>query len=174
MNNFPKIQNSATKVWLDSKVNDSSILTKYEQNEDSLPSYFNKSVHLSNFQRYYNTNDGDVQASDKFYTSLLKNIRETDKDSLKEDKQLNFLNRITEKYRETPGINNENKDIDILIPPNTNRHHTNFLFKQLVDYSDNNKFFYKIDDKHVRLIDPNLKEAFYQFCYNNTHKETLR
>ena len=67
------------------------------------------------------------------------------------------------------------KDIDILIPPNTNRFHCNTLFKQLVDYSIFNNYEYDIYDdlinelRNYPLIYPEFKEEFYKFCFENTN-----
>lgn len=156
--------------WLDSKVNDDTITTKYEKSEYSLPRYFNKSVNISRFDRYYGEDDSDIKASDEFYISLLKNSSVKE---INEDTQLEFLDKITEKYRG----DNDTEGREILIPPNTNRHHVNYLFKELVDYSNANNFAYNIynyekdSDEIMSLIDTDFKEAFYKFCYDNTHKE---
>jgi len=76
--------------------------------------------------------------------------------------------------------NNKPEEIDeeitILIPPNTNRYHANYLFKRMVQYSINNNMYYDVEDPYKDvyrtelLVEPDIKEAFYKFCYHNTHK----
>jgi len=64
----------------------------------------------------------------------------------------------------------------IFLYPNTNRYHTNYLFRQLIDVSHDNKFNYAIYSKngknvehnYFNLMDATFKETFYQFCYDNT------
>ena len=68
----------------------------------------------------------------------------------------------------------DNREIDILIPPNTNRYHANYLFKRMVDFTYNNDMLYEIGNPStqsydtVPLITPSFKHAFYAFCYNNS------
>lgn len=76
-----------------------------------------------------------------------------------------------------PDIPNEkpdNREIDVLIPPNTNRYHANYLFKRMVDYAYENDMIYEIGDLETQsyistpLVTPSLKHAFYSFCYKNS------
>lgn len=79
------------------------------------------------------------------------------------------------KHQEEDDDNSDDtREIDVIIPPNSNRYHANYLFKKMVDYSIKNDQCYDIEDpkmgiyeSHI-LIDPSLKDAFYAFCYNNS------
>lgn len=63
----------------------------------------------------------------------------------------------------------------IFIDPNTNRYHANMLFRMMVDYSYDKGFDYVLHDPETKkkyvefnLMDKELKESFYKFCYENT------
>lgn len=69
----------------------------------------------------------------------------------------------------------DNYDDHLFIPPNTNRYHTNSLFRQLIDFSIENEFSnnYFVDDgkngyMKCNIIDRSLKKAFYKFCHDNS------
>jgi hypothetical protein len=62
----------------------------------------------------------------------------------------------------------------ILLYPNTNRYHTNSLFRQLIDHSYSNSFDFKLynDETNeydkLNLMDVSLKNSFYRFCHENS------
>lgn len=155
--------NVALKDWLDRAVDGCE--SKYSPDEHSLPVPKNGlPTDMRNIYRYYIADD--LRSSDKFFINCLNN---TDREQLNEDKQLKFLNCVTDRF-----IDRSNGNIkSVLIPPNTNRYHSNFLFKKLVDRCDDKKMTYQVADESFKLVDPNLKEAFYQFCFENTHKDNL-
>ena len=164
--------NISLQNWLDSKVSDSTIKDKYEVNDYNLPPHSNSSSRYKNihtFQKYYDgIDDQDVEASDSFYTGLLETMRDTNPKDIRKDPQLKFLDSINEVYKQ------DDHKLSVLIPPNSNRHHTNYLFKQLVDCSDYNNMNYVISDskntQDIPYIDVNIKDAFYKFCQDNTLK----
>ena len=83
-------------------------------------------------------------------------------------------NRPQEESSEEDEYANDTREIDIIIPPNSNRYHANYLFKKMVDYSIENNMCYGIEDPNFgtygshMLIYPELKRAFYSFCCNNS------
>jgi hypothetical protein len=67
------------------------------------------------------------------------------------------------------------REIDVFIPPNTNRFHANHLFKQLVDKNLEYNMYYDLgNDKPYPMFDVTMKDAFYRFCMNNTYKNLAR
>lgn len=104
-----------TEIWLDKKVNDNSIRSKYNRD-------------------YYPINEWHPDRIGLYYpdTTEFK------------------LDPLTPKEaREDYG------KYQVSIPPNTNRYHANLLFKQLVNYSEDNGF------SILRSVD---KYDFYDFC----------
>jgi len=163
---LPNLNSKRIRVqkWLDSKVNDRLLLTKYdvEKYHIGIPLQ-----HSTQFDLYYKqgknnnlTPDQDVAASDSFYTELI-NSHKLLKYEL--DDQLTFIDSSIQRY-----------DSDsILIAPHCNRWHTNYLFRQLVDYCVHNELFFYTDSRNEQadsecLIDSSFKDAFYEFCYDNT------
>jgi len=191
--------------WLNRKVNDPTICSKYERSKYTLDLILRKYEPTKAYSFYYKDDDIDVRNNNinNPHLYLLEIFREDDFEP--EDKneldQLEYLDRIIERYRPKSffrqlnierGIEDENKwnavgtditptidendkkkedtrEIDIFIPPHTNRYHTNHLFKCMVQYSIINNMRYEIEDpqtgefKTEILIDPELKEAFYKF-----------
>jgi hypothetical protein len=67
-------------------------------------------------------------------------------------------------------------EIDILIFPNSNRYHANYLFKQLVDCSDEynmNYYLGDVQEEKIKFIDVDFKNKFYEWCYENTTKKRI-
>ena len=174
ISNIPKIYTPTyedrVQKLLNSKIDDEMVETVYSEDGECLPLYLNEIEDSKIFNKYYDSNDQDVQANEEIYVSLLNNLRKDDPEELNRDKFLLHLDKFVERYRSTKN------NLDILIPPNTNRYHTNYLFKKLVDYSiDNNCIYSHIDQKTgdiypLDLINVNFKDAFYEFCYENTYK----
>lgn len=81
------------------------------------------------------------------------------------------LKHISKKF-----IEDDNEFLDhIYIDPTTNRYHANLLFRMMIDYAYENNFDYKLHDPETKspylkfnLMDKELKESFYNFCYENT------
>lgn len=62
----------------------------------------------------------------------------------------------------------------IYIDPTTNRFHANMLFRMMIDYAYEHDFDYVLHDPETKkpyhkfnLMDKELKQSFYNFCYNN-------
>lgn len=159
--------NNTLQNWLDSKVSDDNILDKYSKTPYNMPRHLNMYESLEDYNRYYKKNDQDVNSADTFYPNLIDGMKEINPEDLSKDKQLKFLDSVTERYKAGKEVKS------FLIPPNSNRYHTNYLFKQLVDFSDD--YNYSITDSTgnevlVPFIDVNFKNAFYKFCQENTYK----
>jgi len=140
--------------WLKSIVNDKYINNKYQLGSHTLQPL---SLRKNHFYRYYRPdNDLDVYHTDESMIYLIKQ----DEDDI--------LNDFIEEY-----TTDNQQNINIFLPPNTNIYHANHLFKKMVNNCNQNNYIYKIssDKGGVRnelLIDPDFKEAFYKFCYKNT------
>jgi hypothetical protein len=65
------------------------------------------------------------------------------------------------------------EDADSL--PNTHKQHANFVLDSLIDYCHENDLAYDIPTTEGTntkgLVDSDIKEAFYKFCYDNTTKK---
>lgn len=126
---------------------------------------------LSTFEEYTSDQESESMTEtnedlDGWTTVKNKNNRKhNDNNSSKNDSKLDEQEEIIEP---------DNREIDILIAPNTNRYHANYLFKRMVDYVYENEMFYEIGDLEnetynvMALVEPSLKNSFYEFCYNNT------
>jgi len=186
---------SPVKIWLNSKIRDRFTSSKNEPSDILIPRN-NKPQALDDFYKYYTgytTNtDEDVLASDKDYINILKC---STPDEIQNDIFLNELNNRMEQYVNNDKSDNDNEwvtvtsvknqpkkivtnsnidEINILIPHNTNRYHTNHLFKQMVDlcHHENMIYTYYNDDTNectdVSLITPEFKSKFYEFCFKNS------
>ena len=63
----------------------------------------------------------------------------------------------------------------IYIDPETNRYHANMLLRMMIDYAYESKFDYTLKNPETKeiyvrfnLMDKQLKNVFYKFCYENT------
>lgn len=165
----PNMNSKREKIekWLDSKVSDDLIETKYDIEKHHIgvrqedPTLFNM---------YYGTETGidngaagdtDLKASNTFYTNLISKNKLLHE---KLDDNLTFVDQVTENY-----------DMQsVLIAPHSNRWHTNYLFKQMVDYCIQKRLFFDVGDKeHECLISGAIKDDFYEFCYDDQmiHKD---
>jgi hypothetical protein len=122
------------------------------------------------FRRYYNNNnDLDLDLNLDFLMDYLKvhdNFYEND-DS---DPVLKSINLYNEDYFYR----------SVYIPPASNRAHCSYLFKQIMDYSANNKItipklkydddgnLLKIKSTKIKLFDNKMKNNFYRLCYNKS------
>lgn len=136
-------------------------------------------IDMSKFSRYYDVdNDQDLASIDTFQLQVLAMTREHDPEEFENNKDMQYLDSCIERYRVLDGDSNNGnswsttkkgkksgvdkykyKEIDVLIPPNSNRYHANYLFKQLVDYCQANG---------VDYVNPNFKDIFYEFCCRYT------
>jgi hypothetical protein len=138
--------------WLKRKVNDSLIENIYS--EPSLPNNYGGHHSSAKFSLYYQNNDIDIDIDIK------NNSQYVDND----------LDGTLSDYIEIYGSKR------ILLPPNCNQNHANFLFKKLIDSSidltipivSNNG---DIIEEKLPMIDSSCKDIFYKFCYNNTSKK---
>lgn len=149
---LPIIHINKLEKWLNSKVNDKTVSSKYEIDEYTIKPYdshYDKNT-------YYTENDSDLKASETILYQLINNL--TDEE----------LNENTEISKLSPYADH------ILIRPNTNRYHANLLFRQLIDVSYDNNYDYELynanmdEQINVNLMDITMKKSFYKFCYDNS------
>lgn len=139
------------KKWLDANVTDIFPRGIYDETDDALPMYYGN----HNFNDYYHVKDLDRAGNDINLLGLLNNNNDNnDYDELNK----NFIMQYIDSY----------KNIDVLIPPQTNRFHVNQLFKRMVDYTIDNNLVYRINNTKLPLIDTSIKNDFYKFCYENS------
>ncbi len=165
----PKIRRQSKKdkvqIWLNSKVNDTS-----QFNVGQPFGYRPRDMYF--FYKYYSDNDQDVVNSETGHYIDQKYVEKYSKHVL----DVKTICEIEEdfdvkKYREA-------KDsISVYIPQHSNRYHTNYLFKQLVDYTTEHKLVYELpglDNKTqvLKLVDTDFKDLFYEFCYKHTTGNT--
>jgi hypothetical protein len=156
--------------WLTSKVNDDTIHSIYDDSEYTLNNFLNEYEYIDDYTEFYN--DGDIDMvlntdpliNDKSMSHLVERYRPAS--FFKQDTWAKSNKKV--KVKE---LSNDNRSIDIFIPPNSNRYHTNYLFKKLVDESLKNDMYYHLDSVDpYRLFDITMKESFYKFCMKNTIK----
>jgi len=157
------------KKWLDLKVEDKMIESKYAMYDWSLNPYLDEYEDLELFYRYYNENDQDIKAIDVFYLENLEFMRENG--TFYDNEELEYLDTLIERYIDENGVIKKR----VFIAPNTNRYHANYLFKQIIDNCINNNLVYDFSDEDgnvesLLLFDVNMKDKFYKFCYDNTTK----
>ena len=136
------LSNNNLDKWLN------KVLNNYETTIQPYKSDNNKQLY------YDDINDIDFNANDEILSQIITNMTDTELDENPELKKLN-------EYMD-----------HILINPDTNRYHANLLFRQLIDFSHENDFNYKIynditneyDKKN--LLNKSMKKSFYEFCYN--------
>ena len=178
------------ELWLNSKVDDKYVENIYDMS--GIHKWNNRIHNIYNFTKYYQMNDIDMKLNNRKLIGSVNHMRKKFPDKFKSDLNLVTLDRIIEKYREKKetewkvvkksdklkaNYSNIPKKVDILIPQGTNRYHTNYLFKQMMDCNSGYKMRYNIpnldnnDSKYntVELITPDFKEEFYKFCFNYTH-----
>jgi hypothetical protein len=171
--------------WLNSKVNDQDILSTYEPTEMSL-NPLQKYYLIDNLSLYYYPDDDDLSCDESFLPIIDPMDDGTYVAFDDYDKNISdYLSIYTERYRPEIFFNNKSAydklkqkdEKNVLILPHTNRYHTSHLFKGLVNYCNANGCFYpKFEEEgdDFSLFDLSMKKAFYEFCYNNTHKNKMR
>lgn len=143
--------------WLQKKIKDPFVNDIYS--ETLLPLIYSGKYDETDYYKYYQDNDIDIQNTDEtaYVTKFLieNNPHELNESTLK-------LSNILEIYG----------DKVIMLPPNCNQAHTNYLFKLLLDRSKdmiyNVPFISKtgqITHKQIPMIDTSFKNKFYKFCY---------
>lgn len=152
--------------WLDSKVTDSEVADKYSPMSCILPvhsAYQLRYQPASSYSRYYTEDDQDIKAHDSFYSDLIDG---SDPRDVLSDPTLKHLNSVTQRY-------GRHTTRSVLIPPNTNRYHANYLFRQMVDLGFSNSLNYSVLGKDgasmtIPFVTPEFKSAFYEFCKKHT------
>lgn len=124
--------------WLTKKLNSSDIKNIYDHDEFS-GCYTKYSI--EDFYFYFTDNDIDCQLNDK-NKLMLNNLEHED-----------MINSI-ECFGKTK----------ILIPTGTNRRHAYYLFKNLVNCTENNGLYIN----NTPVFSADMKEAFYKFCLDNS------
>jgi hypothetical protein len=135
--------------WLNEKVNEDCVEL----------SSCNKKYTYEKFSKYYSMNSDEITKYESLKLYLLNS------------KYLIKNDILLKQYIEIYG--DKKKEISVFIPPNTKHYHVNYLFKKLVDIVDKYNMYYEVEEnKEIitrPLIDINLKEEFYKFCYDNSY-----
>lgn len=174
MNNYKVIKtklNNPCQMWLDSKVDDMSIKSIYDINYDF--------PNNTDYHKYFldPNQDQDIKASDKRMIKMVNCIMKIDDilDDSEDDEFLDiqehivFLNKHIQRYMI------EDKSVEILIPPSSNRFHVNKMLNLMIDYVHENNMSYDVIDENGNsdkcfLVSKYLKNAFYLFCYDFTKR----
>ena len=151
--------------WLLKKINDKYSLNIYS--ESVLPKLFVGNYDIEVFYRYYQDKDIDIK-------NTCPDVHFID----------NQNNDVKEIYGDTKYV---------MLPPNSNQAHCNFLFKKLVNFSSKIKYDisylmnYELGKDIINsvvnenavsqipnssclpMFDVSFKNKFYNFCYNNTN-----
>ncbi len=145
------MQRDLVEEWLNSKVNDKSV-SKHGFDDNTQVQYYS---HYAE-DVYYNDNDTDLRHDDKSYKGIISTM-------------------TNQELTDDPVLGKIAKYVDhLLLYPNTNRYHANSLFRQLIDFSYDNKFEYDLYDPEtgtiegVNLMDKSQKRSFYEFCYRES------
>lgn len=105
--------------------------------------YINPYYSKYSINKYYEKGDDDIKMNDRWSRQLTSS--------------LDSMNSV-DIYMEYPELLRKRVYNDhILLDPGTNRYHANMLFRQLVDYTISNDL--------NNLINIDMKESFYNFCY---------
>lgn len=140
--------------WLTSKVNDCNVSHKW-QKPLILPRYSGKMPETL-YGKYYAQKgiDIDIKNTDPNLSKIIK----YDCDNFNN----NSLELVTELYG----------DKSVLLPPNSNQYHANYLFKQLIDHTYDITFDVPmiakngvVIKKKLPMFGPEFKNSFYNFCH---------
>jgi molybdenum cofactor biosynthesis enzyme MoaA len=174
--NIPSVylESRETKVntWLNSKINGNEIESIYDVGDHCMPK--KKKPYKVQFEEYYDKDDTDIKASAKYIIEIINELKENNE--LEDNDYYNELDFYMERYENDENDENDENN-EILIPPSSNRHFANNLLKNMIDYSIDNNFDYKIQDEEtediydMNLFNKYIKDDFYQFCYDNTYKD---
>lgn len=145
--------------WLQQRIKDEMGNRIYK---NVLPNYYYGKRPKEEFNKYYAKDDIDVQNTNQL-VHLTKYIVKNDPDNIDEDTK--ELYEVLESY----------DDQDILITPNTNQSHANYIYKLIIDKSEqmaydvpNVKQNGEISFVKIPIVSTGFKEKFYQYCFNNT------
>jgi hypothetical protein len=95
-----------------------------------------------------------------YYKENDKNIKINNNEAIK---IMIDLNLPQQKYIQTYLKNNE--EFLHYLDHNTPRYQANMIFNKMIDYCIENKYF---DNQNNPLINKFLRNAFYEYCYENT------
>jgi len=121
------------------------------------PSYYQSTG--ENVYEYYCDNSKELLPTDE--SRFIESDPEID--NSRYGKRLKLIKKYIGEY-----VDNSNNDVDVYIDPKTYRYRTDTLFRQLMDSC---KYQDMCDDLGELLITKDMREAFYEFCYDNTHKD---
>jgi len=175
--------------WLDDIVYFSDVFDRYDISDHYLWNNCREPINGNNFYHYYSPNDTDVKASNIGLINEINGLINKDMILLKQEPTLYILNYFIERYSSGNDLENIDNTIeidrdvkDILIAPNTNRYHVNYLLKLIIDNVFKNNYSYDLchpyeknkpeDNKNYPLIDVKIKDKFYDFCFQNSIKNT--
>ena len=145
--------------WLLQKIDDDDIYDEYSPDGACIPNYWRHCTQ-KDFNKYYKPNDIEIKKSRNNLISII----ETKEENGNINSDMEYIDSCMEQYGDTK----------ILIPPNTNLYHAKYLLKSMVDCAHTNDYKYTYfngtDNTTIRfdLIDKNIKNAFYRFCYKHT------
>ena len=148
--------NPKLNKWLQKKIKDPYVQHIYSKS--LLPNTYSGRYDKESFYEYYSDNDIDVQNTDVLseFTQYM-----IDNDPSNIDRDTQKLVDVLEIY----------DDKTILLPPNCNQSHANYLFKLLLDESCNMicnvpmiSSTGVIQMKEMPMIDTAFKNKFYNFC----------
>ncbi|AYV78819.1 MAG: hypothetical protein Edafosvirus36_9 [Edafosvirus sp.] len=165
-------------TWLNLKINDEYTKTIY--NKTNLIYLKCGNMSGDEFHKYYKLDDSDMKSRDTTSINIINNIYQFqelyENEKLCDDQELKYLDSIMERYY---GVEYKGRKVrvDVLIPPGTNRFHTNYLFKKIVDCSNDRMSYYIpkiidgkiVEENNEKLITSDFKEEFYKFCFENTN-----
>lgn len=144
--------------WLLDKIRDPTIENIYSKS--LLPTIYSGIHDMKIFTKYYSNQDIDIKNSDFIADLVVYMIKNSPSEM---DDNLHILANVLEIYGE---------ESSILLPPNSNQSHTNYLFKKLIDKSENMIYNIplisktgKIKYKSFPMINVLFKNNFYKFCY---------
>lgn len=110
-------------------------------------------INTSKFIDYYDMNDIDIKMNDTYMIDIINN-------SDIYDEYVEKCEKFMEIYK------NPNKDINVLIPINTNAHIVNKIFKDMIDCAIENdlKILDIENEREVPIFNKAMKTSFYNFC----------
>jgi hypothetical protein len=158
--------NRQLKNWLLDKVGDSCVEDVYDKT--TIKHHYGGDYDDTYFYTYYKKDDIDNELSITENESLLY----LDEEELLEESPEHNVVEVMERHVI------KNDDIIISHNPSSNIAHTSTLFKKMIDHGYNNRTNMSIPSVDATntvttivskpLIDVSMKQAFYQFCKDNT------
>jgi hypothetical protein len=169
INNISK-ERQQLKKWLESKIN--KLEESYYKPQYIITGGRNNPL---NYDLYYDENkdkdkniDLDLELNDKVTIKYMKNLVKNDINFCKKDEETQNILKSIETFGKK----------EIIIPNNTNRAHANYLFKKMIDISNNDGLLIEIPifgnediEEFFPVFDKSMKEKFYNFCMTNSLKK---